>query len=556
MGGFVRHLFFLAIIQYLFIAVSFANEYDQIIIGSGPTACGYALQLDTSEKVILLERGPDNLEAAKNLSGWPRILNEAGEWVHSSEQATVAIPNVLGGGASINAGVLLQSDKEWVLRAIPGVKWRDFLSAYGFIYHHLNLDEPSFNSSDIKDHKIVRALKDGLLDLGYESLQSRPTLEAEKRGFFVPVSLFTKDGTRRSLISSLKQQGHVEIRSNTLVERILIENGKAIGVLLSNQEKLWLSPKGKIVLSAGAIYSPFLLLKSGVGEEKQLNKFGIEKKAINPYVGKGLIDHFAVAMSMHLSEDLPLASVPLLVNDEHFAMEFVFGGRLTKYFSGLTQAFKPQHARREKCTKDWFSYQDMLPAPIERLINNQLTFIVINKRSPDIPGHVGLKLHEGQLRPKIKLPSIDDKIINDLRKGLRLAFRLMETRAVKELPQSQFFNHAQGTFSRLLSWYFGATMPDFNHQNKVIPAPPSFDNKEAFRSWLIEYNISPFHYAGTLQLGLATSLDFKLDGLDNVVVADASLLGLVTPHNPQLTLMALGAYIARVVNQSKQRCAL
>jgi choline dehydrogenase len=94
--------------------------------------------------------------------------------------------------------------------------------------------------------------------------------------------------TALTYLAAARDRPNLEIRADSLVDRVLIESGRAVGVALASGEKV---VAGKVVLAAGAYSSPALLLRSGLGPGDDLRQLGIAAQADLPGVGRGLIDH-------------------------------------------------------------------------------------------------------------------------------------------------------------------------------------------------------------------------------------------------------------------------
>ena len=110
---------------------------------------------------------------------------------------------------------------------------------------------------------------------------------------------YTIDDGRRSdtvstLLKPLLKDKNLQIKLNTVVTKIIIEKKKAVGVEVVSNKKVDKYYGKEIILTAGSLVSPKILMHSGIGEEAQLKKFGIEIKEKLDGVGKNLQDHHEV----------------------------------------------------------------------------------------------------------------------------------------------------------------------------------------------------------------------------------------------------------------------
>jgi 5-(hydroxymethyl)furfural/furfural oxidase len=130
---------------------------------------------------------------------------------------------------------------------------------------------------------LERALRDACLSLGYH----QPASE----GGFGPTALTTRHGRRVSTndayLETARDRANLEIRGGTLVERVLLDGRRAVGVRMADGDEVLAS---SVVVAAGAIHSPALLLRSGIGADDNLP------------VGRNLIEHPAAGFVISLAE--------------------------------------------------------------------------------------------------------------------------------------------------------------------------------------------------------------------------------------------------------------
>ena len=97
------------------------------------------------------------------------------------------------------------------------------------------------------------------------------------------------------------------VRADTTVERVLVEHGRAVGVELAGGERI---PAGEVVLCAGAVGTPRILLRSGLGPADALRAAGIDVRLDLPDVGRGWSDHPAVFLPFHADDPPPHPHAP------------------------------------------------------------------------------------------------------------------------------------------------------------------------------------------------------------------------------------------------------
>ena len=96
---------------------------------------------------------------------------------------------------------------------------------------------------------------------------------------------------------------NLTIRPDTLVQRILLKQKRAVGVVVESDGQLFDIEADEVILSAGAVGSPQLLLLSGIGTEEKLKKHDIDVYHELPGVGENLRDHPSVGVKYRLHED-------------------------------------------------------------------------------------------------------------------------------------------------------------------------------------------------------------------------------------------------------------
>ena len=124
------------------------------------------------------------------------------------------------------------------------------------------------------------------------------------------------DGTRISTaigyLQPARGRKNLKILAETLVDRVIIENGRAIGVEIVTSHGRERITGNRVTLSAGAVGTPAILLRSGIGHAPHLEALGIVPHAALPGVGQNLIDHAHVGMSWFAPAGIVEADSPFL----------------------------------------------------------------------------------------------------------------------------------------------------------------------------------------------------------------------------------------------------
>ena len=297
------------------------QRYDYVIVGGGPSAMGLLygmLQSDQQFSVCLIEAGPDKAPSSSNHARhwfWDSHLRDKKACLKSVPQRglnnrvlDIPVGSGLGGGSNINACFYVKPDFRNDFRSWPG-EWSDGLKIekscdiiecemrrnggvkdYHFCdkFHKLTSNN-SLPSDDIETIQTVD---------GERSIKFYSSFQLTTTGQGIRVNYF------ESLVYPYRCDKRLRIIANTRVRRILWseENKKAIGVecsLENNTSDTFIYCTKEVILCAGAIYSPVLLMKSGIGDKTKLSQLQFIHKSQKihhlPAVGRNLQDHFLIA---------------------------------------------------------------------------------------------------------------------------------------------------------------------------------------------------------------------------------------------------------------------
>ena len=299
--------------------------YDYIIIGGGSAGCVLAARLSEmpDAKVLLLEAGPRDTNPYIHMPvGFFKMTSGPLTWGfktaplrHANNRETVyPQARVLGGGSSINAEVYTRGCPEdydgWASEmGCKGWSAND-LQPY-FIKSEGNtklgganhgIDGP-LGVSDNVPNRVSAAYVQGCMDIGMPFNPDFNSGKQEGTGFYQTT---TRGGKRCSaavgyLRPALKRS-NLELRTGVFVSRIAIENGKATGVeIIEGSVKKILTASSEVILTAGAIGSPKLMMLSGIGPASHLRDVGVSVQHDLKGVGQNLHDHFSTDVTWVLN---------------------------------------------------------------------------------------------------------------------------------------------------------------------------------------------------------------------------------------------------------------
>lgn len=318
------------------------QRFDFIIVGAGSAGCLLAnrLSADPNARVLLVEAGPRDRSPLIRLgSGSGRLLTSRsyGWGIRTVPQAhlcgrTVVFPlgRGLGGSSSVNAMAYSRGNpadyEGWKAAGNPSWGWSDVLAAYIAFERngehgaplHGREGELRVGSLPVVN-ELTQSFIDGCVELGLERNHDLNGISQDGAGAFQ----HTVDRGRRwsgvrAFIDPVRDRPNLTVRVDQAVTRLAIEHGRVVGIELGKPgtAPLLIGADREVIISAGAIHSPKLLLLSGIGPHDELEAVGIEPRHHLPGVGKNFHDHLDIAMVFRgrrpLSFDAPRSAVTKL----------------------------------------------------------------------------------------------------------------------------------------------------------------------------------------------------------------------------------------------------
>ena len=330
-------------------------EYDYIVVGSGSAGAIVAARLaeDPNTTVLLVEAGGSDRTTLVRKPGMISLvqqvkqLKEKLDWGFSTvpqenlneRRITYTRGKVVGGSSSVNGMIYLrgnmQNYDDWAARGCEGWSFEEVLPFYKKLEDHEDGEteyhgaggpirvsrhpEDQISPVSVAFTKAVSAVCDvPILDdfnAGNQNCASMMHMSC-RNGL--------RSGTGEAYVQPSLSRPNFSLEMRALVQRVVIENGRATGVEYEQSGKRVVARATReVILSGGAIGSPHILMLSGVGPAEHLHKHGIELKLDLPGVGKNLHDHILVPLVFRAPTSLHRGTAA------HF-----LGGMLKEYVVG------------------------------------------------------------------------------------------------------------------------------------------------------------------------------------------------------------------------------
>jgi choline dehydrogenase len=301
------------------------HDFDYLIIGAGSAGSVLAnrLSADGRYSVAVIEAGGSGRHPSFHLPVgyvWNRA-HPRGNWLYrtepeaSSGDRAILWPRgkVLGGSSAINGLLYIRGQArdydEWRDLGNTGWGWNDVLpyfrraerQARGADAFHGG-DGPLAVSDPTARHPLSDAFLDAAAQAGYPIRDDFNGEQQEGVGYFqVTVDKGIRSSTANAYLKPARRRRNLHVLTHAHVDRVVVEHGRAIAVdILRDGRRERLRARREIILSAGAVASPALLQRSGIGDAAHLASLGIASVAELPGVGRNLQDHYMVSLTYRI----------------------------------------------------------------------------------------------------------------------------------------------------------------------------------------------------------------------------------------------------------------
>ena len=561
-------------------------EISHLIVGGGTAGCVVASRLseDANNRVVLVEAGadyapdavPEDIAAAyagRALYNrgyfWPDMKVRRGNG-HADDEIGYEQARVIGGGSSINGQVALRGAPtdydRWEAMGAEGWGWNAVLPYFRKLETDLD-----FGGQNHGAHGpiAIRRIPEGEWDGFTKSVVAAwaeagfPRRDDMNDGLevgyaSVPVS---HDGRQRVsavlgyLNDAVRRRSNLEIKTNAEVLCLVFEGRRCVGVELRRGGESTILRARQVILCAGSLRTPWLMMKSGVGPAAHLREHGINPIADRCGVGQELQDHPTVSIVAFKARDV-----------RHKAIRHNYANLV--YSSGLPNTPSGDMVMSVICKTAWHALGDRLGA---------------------LSTYVGKPFSVGSVRLSSKGPDADplvtfnwlsdDRDVERAALSFRMMAGLLRSERFRDVVLDSFASGfsprvkkvgALTTANRLLTLAAGTAMDISAPLRRQIirrvamdgpPVEALLADAALLKDYLRATVTGIWHPCGTARMGRASDKAAVVDpqgrviGVDNLSVADASVMPEIPTTNLNIPTIMIAERIADAIRQEERRAA-
>ena len=522
------------------------ESFDYIVVGggSGGSAVAGRLAVDGTRRVCLVEAGGRNDNILIKTPGFMPFIRNSSNYKFDTVPQKGLNGRIgyqprgkgLGGSSAINAMVYIRGNQwdydNWAAMGCTGWAYDDVLPYFrkseanergADDYHGEN--GPLFVSNQRSPNPTSEAFIEAAAQL---QLRRNADFNGERQDGFGLYQTTQRNGERwsaaRAFVEPIRDQGNFAVRTKTLVEKLVIEQGRVTGIMVRRGKRSeMLYAKRGVILCAGAFNTPQIMMLSGIGPAEHLKEHGIDVVMDKPAVGSNLQDHIDYVSGWQTESDVPI------------------GGTLKgtlKMAAAIVEHRRKRTGAMTTCYAEAGGFWTVMPdAPAPDVQWHFVPAVLEDHGRENVRGY-GFSLHACVLRPESRgtvrlngpdarlAPRIDPNFLDDerdiatLREGVRLSHRIASSPSLaKYEPQDRY--------------------------------PIDLDDDAQLDELIRSRADTVYHPVGTCRMGADADAvvdpTLKARGIEGLYVADASIMPRLVSGNTNAPSIMIGERCADFV---------
>lgn len=538
------------------------EHYDVVIVGAGSSGCVLAARLseNPARSVLLVEAGPDYAPGAlpeelsrassfaASMPGHPNNWSFTGA-LTSERSYPVPRGKVVGGSSAINGAVFTRGTRqdfddwaaagndEWAFdKVLPHFVKLERDLDFADVFHGSSGPMPVARVEHGAMSPVARAFEAGCRTAGFPDDPDKNHPESLGSG---PAPLNVVGGVRMSTaltyLAPSRARPNLTVRADATVQRVVFKGRKAVGVEVHDRGRRSVVGAGEVVLCAGAVNSPHLLMLSGVGPHAALRSRGVEVVHDSPHVGRNLMDHPSLVVTYRVNKrPEPIGpDVPFIETMLHYTADgSPSTGDMTLYPSSRSVAdamlLPGRTGRRAPASllaRPTRTLKALRGTPVRTLVHearHRSDFAL--RCSVDLEasrGELELVSDDPQVPPRLHYRYMSDPWdLQRTREGLRLAAELLRDRAFTDL---------------------GA--------RRLSPGDDDLTHDRALDAWILAHLTTAFHMSCTCRMGpseesAVVDQNARVYGVEGLRVADTSIMPTIVRRGTAATAVMIGERVA------------
>lgn len=529
------------------------DNFDLVIVGAGSAGCIVTNNIinSTNYKVLLIEAGPsDNNPVIQVPLGYGMTFyHKKMNWnfystiQHGLSNREIYYPRgkVVGGSGSINAMIYargLSSDYEnWNLN--PNWSWSNIKATFDEIEHpiseqnkELPINKIPVNDISAQHHPILKNFFQASKEFKFDfNKQLKSSTNNQVGHYNVNTFKGFRNSSAKSFLKPIKNNSNLTILTNTEVLKLNFKDNKICSLNIKHKGKsLKIKPRIGTILSSGSIMTPYLLLKSGIGNANELKNLNLPVNLNSPHVGKNLQDHLGL-------DYLYKTYLPTLNKDLG-----TWSGRVKSFLRYLYDRKGPLSLSLNQ-GGGYINWKSLDPYPNIQLYFNPITYSVSFKGK----------------RPLLKTDKFNGFIIgfNSCRpKSLgEIKLRVSGDDYLPSIDPN-YLSNEKDIHDLYSAFDFVRKFSANKNINNIIKSPVNIDPIHSSDDELLDHFKSNattiYHPCGTCRMSKnintgVVSENLKVHGLDNLWIVDASIMPNITSGNINAPVMMLSHLSSKII---------